>query len=50
MIDLPTGQVGWHLPKAEVNGQFPSYEKEWDGHTLEEKRKRMKEFISCLKR
>jgi hypothetical protein len=50
MIDLPTGQVGWHMPKAEVNGQFPSYEKVWDGHTLEEKRKRMKEFISCLKR
>jgi hypothetical protein len=45
MIDLPTGQVGWHLPKEEVNGQWPSYEKEWDGHSLEEKRERLRRFI-----
>jgi len=45
MIDLPTGQVGWHLPKDEIVGQWPEYEGEWDGHSLEEKRKRLAEFV-----
>lgn len=45
MIDLPTGQVGWHLPAAEIVGDWPSYKKEWDGHSLEEKRERLKQFI-----
>ena len=45
MIDLPTGQVGWHLPRKEVAGEWPDYDGEWDGHTLEEKRKRMMEFL-----
>ena len=46
MIDLPTGQVGWHLPKDELVGNWPSYTKEWDGHSLEEKRNRMTKFIN----
>ena len=45
MIDLPTGQVGWHLPRAEVLGDWPSYEGSWDGHSLEEKRDRIERFI-----
>lgn len=45
MIDLPTGQVGWHLPKNEIVGEWPLYEKAWDGHTLEEKRQRLKSFL-----
>lgn len=45
MIDLPTGQVGWHLPRKEIVGQWPYYEGEWDGHSLEEKRRRLEEFI-----
>lgn len=44
MVDLPTGQVGWHLPKDELIGEWPEYKKEWDGHTLNEKRKRMHQF------
>jgi len=48
MIDLPTGQVGWHLPKDEIIGQWPEYEGEWDGHSLEEKRNRLAEFIKSL--
>lgn len=50
VIDLPTGQVGWHLPKAEVKGDWPSYQKEWDGHTVEEKRERLMDFICRDKR
>ncbi|MDX9835285.1 MAG: hypothetical protein RBT36_08755 [Desulfobulbus sp.] len=48
MIELPTGQVGYHLPKAEVLGEWPSYDQEWDGHTLEEKRGRIEELIISL--
>lgn len=45
MIDLPTGQVSWHLPKNEVVGQFQEYDQPWDGHDLDVKRKRMKDYI-----
>lgn len=34
-IELPTGQVSWHVPQHEVV---------WDGHTTEEKYQRIKEF------
>ena len=46
MIDLPTGQVSWHLPRTEIVGKWPEYEGEWDGHDLEEKRRRIGEFIA----
>ena len=45
MIDLPTGQVGYHLPRDQVIGEWPEYEKEWDGHSLADKRKRMTLFL-----
>ena len=35
-IQLPTGQVSWHMP------QFPL---EWDGHTTEEKNARIVSFF-----
>ena len=44
-IDLPTGQVGWHLPKEELLGEWPAYDKQWDGHNLQEKRKRLAQYI-----
>lgn len=34
-IELPTGQVSWHLP------QHPT---EWDGHSTEEKYRRCREY------
>ncbi len=46
MIDLPTGQVGYHLPKEEVVGNWPEYEDEWDGHSLIEKRERIDAFLT----
>lgn len=48
MIDLPTGQVGWHLPKAEIVGVWPEYPDPWDGHSLEEKRKRVRAFLDSV--
>lgn len=35
-IELPTGQVSWHMPQ---------HEKEFDGHSTEEKFERIKRFI-----
>ncbi len=46
MIDLPTGQVGWHVPESELLGIWPKYPGKWDGHTLEQKRQRIREFIN----
>lgn len=34
-IELPTGQVSWHMPQ---------HIKKWDGHTTEEKYKRVDEY------
>lgn len=36
-IELPTGQVSWHMPQHPMT---------WDGHSTEEKYDRIKEFIS----
>ena len=44
-INLPTGQVSWHIPKADIAGISPEYHKEWDGHDVEIKRMRLIEFI-----
>ena len=44
-INLPTGQVSWHISKTDIVGIFPAYLKEWDGHDVECKRKRLIEFI-----
>lgn len=34
-IELPTGQVSWHLPR---------HAEAWDGHTTDEKLQRVREF------
>lgn len=36
-IELPTGQVSWHLEQ---------HFKEWDGHSTEEKYERIKRYIN----
>jgi hypothetical protein len=46
MIDLPSGQVGWHLPKSELIGTWPEYDRAWDGHNLKEKRQRLAQFLT----
>jgi len=49
-IDLPTGQVSWHLHKDELVN-FPGigpYTGEWDGHDTEGKYRRVKAFIHLM--
>lgn len=42
-IDLPTGQASWHYHDREAYlfEGLPLYEGEWDGHTTEEKYRRI---------
>lgn len=43
-VDLPNGQVSWHIPYEEFYKFFPGmevYQGEWDGHTTEEKYNRV---------
>lgn len=43
-VELPSGQVSWHIPSEEFHKFFPSmnkYDGEWDGHTPEEKYRRV---------
>ena len=44
-VDLPTGQVSWHIPKKELMGDLPIYEGKWDGHDLGTKRNRLKAYM-----
>ena len=45
-LDLPTGQASWHLHDDEVSGFdfLPMQANTWDGHTTEEKYKRLREL------
>lgn len=38
-LDLPTGQVSWHMPQ---------YGQEFDGHTTEQKYRRVRDFIALV--
>jgi len=39
-LDLPTGQVSWHIADGDTK-TFPIYARTWDGHTTDEKYKRL---------
>lgn len=46
-IDLPTGQASWHYHDslAHLFEDLPPYEKEYDGHTTDEKYGRLERMI-----
>jgi hypothetical protein len=45
-VDIPgKGQVSWHLPRAEIIGDWPAYPALWDGTGLEVKRQRLATFL-----
>jgi hypothetical protein len=37
-IVLPTGQISWHMPQID---------EEWDGHSTEEKHRRINEYLDA---
>lgn len=51
-IDLPTGQASWHFHDSEYRllAGLPKYLKEWDGHSTEEKYRRVNAALAdpCL--
>lgn len=52
VIDLPTGQVSWHIglhdgPVCQFE-TLPTYDGEWDGHTTDEKWERVRAYRSKL--
>ena len=47
-VDLPQGQISWHLPTKELVGIWFEYFDDWDGHDLSEKRLRLSDFICGL--
>ncbi len=52
VIDLPTGQVSWHLPDVEADAftsGLPEYPGRWDGHTTDEKHARIDNFLKRVR-
>ncbi len=45
-IDLPTGQISWHLPQAELTADFGRYRAAWDGHAVATKHDRIRAFLT----
>jgi hypothetical protein len=45
-IDLPTGQVSWHIGDNDMHliTTLPVYNGVWDGHTTDEKYQRLSQF------
>lgn len=46
VIDLPIGQVSYHVTHHAVPDDLQTYPGEWDGHDLATKRDRMERFIT----
>lgn len=50
-IDLPTGQVSWHIAKNDLIGYFPDriveYQGDYDGHNFTEKYGRLVEYAQA---
>lgn len=47
-IDLPTGQVSWHIPADELIPGLPDFPDTWDGHDLKTKRNRLIDFVESM--
>ena len=50
-IEIPTGQVSWHIPASEYLqyfGELPVIERNpWDGHSTEDKNKRITRYTGA---
>jgi hypothetical protein len=51
-IDLPTGQVSWHIGLEDCGpcgfASLPKYEGSWDGHTTDEKWERVYQLVQTF--
>lgn len=44
-IELPTGQISWHLNSADLHAYLPDYDGVWDAHTVDEKRDQIRKYL-----
>lgn len=46
IVDLPTGQVSWHIHVSEVAwfNHLPRHQRTWDGHSTDKKHRRIDEL------
>lgn len=44
-IDLPTGQLSWHIATGELIPVWDDYNGAWDGHDHEEKADRIYRYV-----
>lgn len=44
-IELPTGQVSYHLPRSEMVIDPKPDAAPWDGHSTDEKRRRIRSYL-----
>jgi hypothetical protein len=47
-VDLPTGQVGWHIRRDDVPDGMPKRDPEYDGYTTDEKNDRLRRWFSAV--
>lgn len=51
-IDLPTGQVSWHIGAADCGdsgiAMLPNYDGKWDGHTTKQKWDRVDQMVRAM--
>lgn len=45
-VDLPTGQLSWHIPQHELVVELVRYPAAWDGHSPEERQQRILSFLA----
>ena len=43
-VDLPTGQVGWHIRREDVPEWLPQRDPEYDGYSTSEKNDRLRRW------
>lgn len=49
LMDLPTGQVSWHISRSEINVRdWPRYAGHWDLHTTVVKHGRLIRFLKRM--
>jgi hypothetical protein len=48
-LDLPTGQVSWHIPQHELVAHLEPYLRDWDGHSSADKRDRIRQFLDKVR-
>lgn len=47
-VNLPMGQVGWHIRREDVPDAMPKRDPEYDGYTTAEKNDRLQRYVNAV--